>query len=147
MLFGSFVLLSLGGTFWYTNIKILEMYFSVERVLDSQLYLQELTLLATLPISVILMNLEPYYCLLLFVYILFCKNSLLQLINLIIRAIRMPVHFVDVIFGDFLTSYAKVFSDMTPSVGLKPWITWYFLLIKHSLHYTSQAMLGGIYIQ
>lgn len=122
----SFVLLALGATCWYSNIKVLEQYFTVERVLDTRLHLQEMALLATLPIALVLIHFEPFYSLLILIYIVFCRRAVVQLLRLIIRALRMPVHFVDVLFGDFMTSYAKVFADMVPIPALKPWVTWYF---------------------
>eukprot|EP00835_Amoeboradix_gromovi_P006389 NODE_739_length_4684_cov_0.601091.p4 type:complete len:124 gc:universal NODE_739_length_4684_cov_0.601091:1290-919(-) len=118
----SYLLLSLGATCWYINLKVLEQYFTIERVLDSKLQLQEIALLATSPIAVLLINYEPLYALLVLIYIAFCKNTLIQLANLTLRAIRMPVHFVDVLFSDFLTSYGKVFSDLMPILYLKPWV-------------------------
>ncbi len=119
------VLLSLGATCWYANIKVLEPFFNVERVVDSQLHLQELALLATLPLAILLVSIEPIYGLIIIIYCIFCKKTLIQLSNLCLRAIKLPVHFVDVLFCDFLTSYAKVFADMTTIPQLKPFVTWY----------------------
>ena len=141
----SFILLSLGATCWYTNLKLLENYFTVERVLDSTIHYQELALLATFPIALMLINLEPFYALLIIVYIIFCRRALMQLFNLIYRAVCLPVHFVDVLFGDFMTSYAKVFADIATITPLKPWITWYlFINIAYLMQFAESSVCTNI---